>query len=86
MIRRLFRPWWVRWIVLPLVAWAIARGLGASQELTRVAVFESAVPPMITAGALAMMAGLAPDLAAALVGYGVLLGLVTLPAWVRVLS
>jgi hypothetical protein len=34
---------------------------------------------MITAGALATMAGLAPELCAALVGYGVLLSLVTLP-------
>jgi predicted permease len=37
------------------------------------------MPPMITAGALATMAGLAPELAAALVGYGVLLALVVLP-------
>ena len=39
------------------------------------------MPPMITAGALAASHRLAPDLAAAMVGYGVLLALASLPAW-----
>jgi hypothetical protein len=38
------------------------------------------MPPMISAGALAAMAGLAPRLVAALVGYGVLLALLSVPA------
>jgi hypothetical protein len=36
---------------------------------------------MITAAALAMAAGLAPELAAALVGWGVVASLVTVPLW-----
>jgi predicted permease len=61
-----------------LVAVACA-AVGVHGPAVRVAVLESAMPPMITAGALATMAGLAPELAAALVGYGVLLALALLP-------
>jgi predicted permease len=39
------------------------------------------MPPMITAGALAISHQLAPRLAASLVGYGTLAALATLPAW-----
>ena len=49
--------------------------------MLQVNVLESAMPTMITAGALAIAHNLAPRLAAALVGYGILLSLVTLPAW-----
>jgi len=71
--------------LLPLASWALALALRAPPEILRVAVFESAVPPMITAGALAMAAGLAPELAAALVGYGLLASMASLPLWAAVL-
>ena len=47
-------------------------------------VLQAAMPAMVTAGALAIQHQLAPRLAAALVGYGVLIGLAWLPllAWV----
>jgi predicted permease len=67
--------------LVPLLVLGVLRALGAEGEPARVALLESAMPPMITAGALASMAGFAPDLAAALVGYGILLSLVTLPLW-----
>jgi predicted permease len=73
-------------VLAPLVAVAVARVLGASGLAARVAVLESGMPPMITAGALATLAGFAPELAAALVGYGVLLSLVTLPVIARLLQ
>ena len=41
---------------------------------------------MITAAALAISHQLAPRLAAALVGYGILLSLVTLPMWAWVVG
>jgi predicted permease len=66
-------------LLSPLVAFVFLRAVGASHEVSRVGVLEAGMPPMITAGALSMLAGLAPELAAALVGYGVLLALVTLP-------
>ena len=58
----------------------------APPELLKVAVLEAGMPAMITAGALAMLAGLAPELAAALVGYGVVLGMLTLPVLARLLN
>ncbi|HEX3594450.1 MAG TPA: AEC family transporter [Polyangiaceae bacterium] len=66
-------------LVAPLLVLGACRLLGLRGVPVRVAVLESAMPPMITAGALATMAGLAPELTSALVGYGVLLALVTLP-------
>jgi predicted permease len=66
--------------VAPLLAFALGRLLGAHGAPARVAVLEAGMPPMITAGALAVLANLAPPLASALVGYGVLFSLVTLPA------
>ena len=41
---------------------------------------------MISAAALAMAHGLAPRLSAALVGYGIVLSLLTLPAWAWLLG
>ncbi len=67
--------------ILPLAAWGLVKVLGVAGTAAPVAVFESAMPPMITAGALATSHRLAPDLAAALVGYGTVLSLATLPLW-----
>lgn len=67
--------------LLPLLAWGFVSLLEPPSAVFEVAVVESAMPAMITAGALAMAAGLAPELAAALVGWGVLAGLVTVPLW-----
>jgi hypothetical protein len=72
-------------LALPLLAFAMLRACGLRGVPMEVAVLEAAMPPMITAGALAGMAGLAPGLAAALVGYGVLLALVSLPVLASVL-
>jgi predicted permease len=66
-------------LLFPFLVAAACAAIGAHGPAVRVAVLESAMPPMITAGALATMAGLAPELAAALVGYGVLLALALLP-------
>ena len=68
-------------LLMPLAVLAGCLALGLSGKAVQVSVFEAAMPPMITAGALAMMAGLAPRLIAALVGFGLLLSFVTLPAW-----
>jgi len=67
--------------VMPLLAFGLARALGAQSDVMAVAVLESAMPAMITAGALAMAEGLAPELAAAWVGWGIVLAQVTVPAW-----
>ncbi len=72
--------------LMPLVAWGLSRAVHAPAAVLRVNVLESAMPPMITAAALAMSAGIAPELAAALVGWGILLSLVTLRAWSALLG
>lgn len=67
--------------LLPLAAWVWAQSLDLSAPLAALSVLQSAMPPMVTAAALAISQRLAPGLAAALVGYGTVLALVTLPAW-----
>ena len=67
--------------LLPLLALGLALRLSLSPGMADAATLESAMPPMITAGALAISHRLAPGLAAALVGYGTLLALLTLPLW-----
>jgi predicted permease len=76
----------IKMLCAPLLVFAFTRTLSSPALPARVAVLESAMPPMITAGALAAMAGLAPELSAALVAYGVLFALVSLPAWSAFLS
>lgn len=70
--------------LLPALALPLVRLLGLHGEMARATVLESAMPSMVTAGALAISHGLAPRLAAAMVGYGLLLSLLTLPLWAGV--
>ena len=58
--------------------------LGLHGDMARTTVLESAMPSMVTAGALAISHNLAPRLAAAMVGYGLLLSLLTLPFWAQI--
>ncbi|MBF0455211.1 MAG: AEC family transporter [Magnetococcales bacterium] len=67
--------------IAPLVALLVCSWLGLEGDPARIAIFEAAMPSMITAGALAIAAGLAPDLMAAMVGVGLLSSYVTLPIW-----
>jgi malate permease and related proteins len=68
-------------VLMPLLALGLGQLFGLSAELVLVAVYLTAMPPMVTSGALLSMAGLAPELAAALVGYGIVFSMITLPAW-----
>lgn len=66
-------------IVMPLIAFGILFKLGVDPIAMQVSVLESGMPSMITAGALAIASGFAPALSAALVGYGIIICLITLP-------
>ena len=66
-------------IVMPLIAFALLFKLGVDPIALQVSVLESGMPSMITAGALAIAAGFAPALSAAMVGYGIIICLITLP-------
>jgi hypothetical protein len=68
-------------IVLPALAWLAASVLSLPRSMAPATVLEAAMPTMITAMALASQSGLAPRLAAALVGYGIACALITLPLW-----
>jgi predicted permease len=72
--------------LMPLLAWGVSRAFHAPLAVVRVNVLEAGMPPMITAAALAMAAGIAPELSAALVGWGILLSLITLRAWFLVVG
>jgi predicted permease len=72
-------------VLLPATVFALMAVRQDASTAASVAVLESAMPPMITAGALAISHRLAPSLAAALVGYGTVLSLATLPLWATVL-
>jgi predicted permease len=66
-------------LICPLLALAALRAWNIHGLPAQVLVLESAMPSSITAGAMASMAGLAPELCAAMVGYGVLIAFVWLP-------
>lgn len=69
----------IKLVVAPVLALLFCRLFGFDTRAAQVAVFEAGMPPMVSAGALAMMAGLSPRLTAALVGMGILLSFATLP-------
>ncbi|RUO69849.1 AEC family transporter [Pseudidiomarina sediminum] len=73
-------------VATPLVALALLIGFGLDDLAVQVTIMEAAMPAMISAGALAIMAGLAPTLSAAVVGYGVLACFATLPLWYFILQ
>jgi malate permease and related proteins len=73
-------------LVMPALALPVSLAFAMPAAMLRANVLESAMPTMISAAALAMAHGLAPRLAAALVGYGIVLSLFTLPAWAWLLQ
>jgi len=75
----------IKLVVAPLIALLFCRILGFDTLAARVAVFEAGMPPMVSAGALAIMAGLSPKLTAALIGLGIILSFLTLPLLFRLL-
>ncbi|WP_313918770.1 AEC family transporter [Tahibacter sp.] len=68
-------------VLMPALAWALCLLLDFEPAARSAVVLEAAMPPMITAAALAAMARLAPELGSALVGYGVVLSMLSLPFW-----
>jgi len=65
----------------PLLAWTMLQLLGIHNLAAQVVVLEAAMPAMISAGVLAVNYQLAPRLASSLVGYSLLLSLLTVWAW-----
>jgi len=76
----------IKLLAMPLIAFVILYATGTQPLALQTAVLESGMPSMITAGALAIASGFAPALSAALVGYGLILSLATLPLFVYVMT
>jgi len=66
-------------IFMPLCAALILQLAGTAPVLTHVGILQSGMPPMITAGAIAASAGLDEELAAAMVGFGIIFSMLSLP-------
>jgi len=71
----------IKLIMMPLLVYVGCYALGLEGKAVAVSVFEAAMPPMISAGAIAIMAGLAPRMVANIVGFGLLVSFITLPLW-----
>ncbi len=69
----------IKLVAAPLLALILCRTFGLDSPAAKISVFEAGMPPMVSAGALAIIAGLAPPLSAALVGLGILLSFLTIP-------
>jgi predicted permease len=76
----------IKLIAAPAAALLLCKMLGLEGEAAQVSVFEAGMPPMVSAGALAIAAGLAPALTSALVGLGIALSFLTLPVLYQFLS
>ena len=69
----------LRLLIIPLMFLAGMRLFSLHALPARVALFETAMPPMVAAGALASIAGLKPRLCSGLVGFGILASFTSLP-------
>ncbi|MBL4910474.1 MAG: AEC family transporter [Alteromonadaceae bacterium] len=75
----------IKMLITPLVILLVAWLAPVASDIAKVSVFEAAMPPMVTAGVMAMQANLAPKLASAMVGFGLFLSFIFLPLvyWVN---
>jgi predicted permease len=76
----------IKMIVAPFIILLVFLSLGLQSFIYKVTVFEAAMPPMVSAGALAIIAKLSPRLTAAMIAYGIILSFVTLPIWSWILN
>ncbi|MDD3008126.1 MAG: AEC family transporter [Arcobacter sp.] len=67
----------VKLIFAPLIAFVICKIFAWDNQASIVSIMEAGMAPMITAGAIASMAGLAPRLSSAIVGYGIIISFLT---------
>lgn len=69
----------IKLLVAPLVALLACRLAGLQGLAIDVAILEAGMPPMVTASALAVAAGMEAELAVALAGLGIMAAFLTLP-------
>ena len=76
----------VKMLIAPALIFLLFLLFDLDGMIYRVTIFEAAMPPMISAGALAIMVNLAPKLTAAMIAYGIVFSFVTLPILFYTLS
>ncbi len=69
----------IKLLIAPLAALLACRALGLHGLAVDVAILEAGMPPMVTASALAVAAGMEAELAVALAGLGIIAAFATLP-------
>lgn len=69
---------WIKLLVVPLFILFIIKFFGMTSVAAKVSVLQAGMPPMITAGAMAMDANMDRDLTASLVGYGLIFSFISL--------
>ena len=69
----------LRLLVTPIIFIYACQLIGITGPAVEVSLLETAMPPMVTAGALASIAGLKPRLSSAMAAYGILAAFITLP-------
>ncbi len=68
-------------LLVPFIVFLLVLIMGWQGMAIETSILESAMAPMISAGALAVAAGLAPELVAALVSWGLIISFITVPVW-----
>ena len=68
----------IKLFLAPLIAIGVAFLFGWDNKAAEVSIMEAGMAPMVTAGAMAAMTGLAPKLSSAIVGYGILISFISI--------
>ncbi len=76
----------IKLLLAPLVVLLVGMAIGQKDLILAVTVFEAAMPTMVTAGAMAIASNLAPRLAIAMVGIGLLCAFLILPLYASALT
>lgn len=75
----------IKLIAAPMAALLFCKIAGLEGKAVHVSIIEAGMPPMVSAGALAILADLSPKLTAALVGLGIIVSFATLPLLYQIL-
>lgn len=76
----------IKLIIAPILAILISFIFSWNNQASIVSIMEAGMAPMITAGAIASMAGLAPRLSSAIVGYGILISFLSTFVLFRIIT
>lgn len=67
----------IKLLIAPIIAIVLCKIFAWQGEIATISIMEAAMAPMITAGAMASIAGMAPRLISGILGYGILFSFIT---------